>query len=55
MIGRTISCKGCKGKDNTIIVIKMKFVAILAILAVAYTLDNGLALTPPMVRCSSFD
>lgn len=28
----------------------MKFVAILALIAVAYTLDNGLALTPPMVR-----
>lgn len=32
----------------------MKFVAILAILAVAYTLNNGLALTPPMVRRYQF-
>ena len=40
-----------KGSQSPLkkVVIEMKAAILLAILAVAYTLDNGLALTPPMV------
>lgn len=42
-------CQDTKNEIQRIFVNKMRAAVLLAILAIAYTLDNGLALTPPMV------
>lgn len=38
-----------KNEIQRVFVNKMRAAVVFAILAIAYTLDNGLALTPPMV------